>query len=428
MLKGKKILEMRIPEIMAPAGDFPSLSAALRARADSVYFGIRGANMRAGAKNFRICDMKRIVETAGEAGAKAYLTLNTAYFDSDFPRLRQICRSAARAGVSAVIAWDLGAVETAKDCGLEVFLSTQASCSNARSIASYFKNYAIRRFVLARECTLGDIKKIRRELRAILGDKAASQIELEVFAHGAMCVSESGRCFMSQFLCGKSANRGECTQPCRREYFLSSSYGAPPDLKISPRCVMSPKDLCVLPFLEKIFSVGVDALKIEGRNRNPEYVWTTVSSYVRARDFYFENFNAEGFEGDFEELKKDLLASLGKVFNRGFSGGFYMGRPMGDWTSKGNCASEKKAIVGRVLKYYPKAGAADISVEACGFSRGDLLQVEGDKTGFVRFKVESLRGAAGNDVENARKGETVGILVPERLRAGDRIYRFSHSS
>ena len=409
------------PEIMSPAGDFICLSAALKAGADAVYFGLKGSNMRAGAKNFAVSEIKELVRQCAARGAKSYLTLNTIYFERESKEIAAQIRAAKRAGVSAVIAWDFSVIEKAREIGMPVFLSTQASVANASAIAAYALNFGLRRFVLARECTLGDIADIRKALPKKLGKDIAKEISIEVFAHGAMCVSVSGRCFLSQFSCGKSANRGECIQPCRREFIVTDAVKGGIEYRVENSRVFSPKDLCTLPFIEKLFDAGVDSLKIEGRNRNAEYVFNTTSAYREVRDFYFGNFKNPNFENEFEKVKAAAMERLGAVFNRGFSDGFYMGKPIGDWTGGGNEAKVKKAIVGHVVNYFPKAGAAEISIDANAVSVGDEIQIEGDKTGFLSMKIESMQ-VCGRPVETARKGENVAIKVPQKLRKMDRIY------
>jgi len=411
------------PEIMAPAGDFVSLSAALQAGADAVYFGIKGLNMRANARNFTLKDLPRITKLCADFKAKAYLTLNTIYFDKELKTLKQVCAAAKKSGVSAVIAWDSGAINEARKAGLDVYLSTQASVSNAEAVISYHKNYDINRFVLARECTLKDIALMRAALKRKLGIKEAGKISIEVFAHGAMCVSVSGRCFMSEFTHGKSANRGECRQPCRLEYDIADSRTGDTAFALGKSYVLSPKDLCTLPFIEKLFEAGVNSLKIEGRGRNAEYVSNTVGAYRKATDYYFENRRKKNFKADFAALKDALLKDLNAVFNRGFSDGFYMGKPMSDWISQGNMAGKKKIILGHVLKYYSKIGVAEISVDLNGVKLGDEIQVESEATGFLNFKIESMHGSAGA-VESASKGDIIGVKTPAPLKKGDRVYKF----
>lgn len=311
---------------MSPAGDFVCLDAALKNGADAVYFGIKGSNMRAGARNFDISELPAAVQKCREYGAKAYLTLNNIYFDSDFPSLDTNIKAAKDAGIDAVIAWDFAAIERALNLGLEVFLSTQASVANSDSVCAYFKRFGIRRFVLARECSLEAIASIKAEVAEKLGKDDA--IEIEVFAHGAMCVSISGRCFMSEYTSGKSANRGECQQPCRRKYRVSEVKEGGAEFELDGGYVMSPKDLCTLPFIEKIFEAGADSLKIEGRNRNAQYVASTARAYRKARDFWLENRGSPDFAERFSRLKSELVADLEKNFNRGFSDGFTWASPL----------------------------------------------------------------------------------------------------
>lgn len=409
---------------MSPAGDFVCLDAALKNGADAVYFGIKGSNMRAGARNFDLSELPAAAQKCREYGAKAYLTLNNIYFDSDFPSLDTNIKAAKDAGIDAVIAWDFAAIERALNSGLEVFLSTQASVANSDSVCAYFKRFGIRRFVLARECSLEAIASIKAEVAEKLGKDDA--IEIEVFAQGAMCVSISGRCFMSEYTSGKSANRGECQQPCRRKYRVSEVKEGGAEFELDGGYVMSPKDLCTLPFIEKIFEAGADSLKIEGRNRNAQYVASTARAYRKARDFWLENRGSPDFAERFSRLKSELVADLEKNFNRGFSDGFYMGKPVGDWTSEGNRATVKKLIVGRVRNYLPRIGVAEIIVDDHPVKLGDTLCVEGNSTGYEEFELESAQ-INGLPVEKIEKGQIAAIKVPLKMRANDRLYLLSNA-
>lgn len=406
---------------MAPAGDFVCLSAALQNRADAVYFGLKGSNMRAGARNFELADLPRIAEECRAANAKAYLTLNNIYFDAETKTLDNQIAAAKDAGIDAIIAWDFAAIERAVAAGVEVFLSTQASVANSDALCAYFKRFGIKRFVLARECTLDDIAAIKNATATKLGAKDAKQISIEVFGHGAMCVSISGRCFMSQYYGGKSANKGECLQPCRREYTIKEERDGGAEFRIGDGYVLSPKDLCTLPFVEKIFDAGADSLKIEGRNRNAQYVSTTVKAYVAARDFWLENSGLKDFDEKFVALKKKLLPALGENFNRGFSAGFYMGKPLGDWTSKGNLASVKKTILGRVTNYLSRAGVAEIVVDDNSAKIGDKICIEGNSTGYLEFEIASVQ-IENSPVQEIVKGQKAAIKVPAKVRPNDRIY------
>jgi putative protease len=409
------------PELMAPAGNWTSLHAALQAGADAVYFGLRGFNMRANSNNFRPAELPRLVQTCRQAGTRAYLALNTIVFEAELPRIRRLLAAAADAGVDAVIAWDLAVVQTATELGLPVCLSTQMSVANSASLACLHQTFGIRRFVLARECTLAQIRAIRRHLRGRLGSAAAA-IEIEVFAHGAMCVAISGRCFMSEFTAGKSANRGECTQPCRRAYQLNATDGGAA-FRLGRDHVLSPQDLCTLPFLEKLLEAGVNSLKIEGRGRAPEYVSTVTAVYRRAIDFYFEHRGRRNFKADFQALKDSLMRELDSVYHRGLATGFYMGRPLDQWTgAPNNQAAASKLHVGEVVKFYRKAGAVEIRVCDTEFALGDELLIQGPTTGVVRVPVHSIQ-IEHQPVPRARRGQAVAVSLATLVRAGDRVYR-----
>ena len=302
---------------MSPAGDFVCLDAALKNGADAVYFGIKGSNMRAGARNFDISELPAAAQKCREYGAKAYLTLNNIYFDSDFPSLDTNIKAAKDAGIDAVIAWDFAAIERALNLGLDVFLSTQASVANSDSVCAYFKRFGIRRFVLARECSLEAIASIKAEVADRLGKHDA--IEIEVFAHGAMCVSISGRCFMSEYTSGKSANRGECQQPCRRKYRVSEVKEGGAEFELDGGYVMSPKDLCTLPFIEKVFEAGADSLKIEGRNRNAQYVASTFGLKTAVRPISRKNSRSS---------KRSLLRLLKRISTGDFPTVFTWASPL----------------------------------------------------------------------------------------------------
>lgn len=415
--------KLKLPEIMSPAGDFICADAAIKAGADAIYFGVEGLNMRAGAKNFASSELSKLSKMCDKFGVRKYLTLNTIYFENDLKALKAAVKKAKSAGVDAVISWDFAALEYAREVGIEAFLSTQASVANSQSIALWHNKFGINRFVLARECSIDDIANIRKSLKKILGKAESEKITFEVFAHGAMCVSVSGRCFMSLFNCGKSANRGECLQPCRREYFVSDGRPENEGFLVGKGYVMSPKDLCTLPFLEKLLDAGVNSLKIEGRNRNAEYVFETVSAYRKAVDFYAQNRKNANFGEEFSQLKTELVERLSRVFNRGFSSGFYMGKPVGDWTSSGNLATHKKRILGRVMNYYSKLGVAQISVDDSTLNTGCEVQIEGETTGFLRFKVDEIF-RAGSPVNSAKKGEVISVKVPSKVRKNDRAYVF----
>ena len=409
---------------MSPAGNWTSLQAAIQAGADAIYFGVHGFNMRDNSNNFAVAELPRITRTCRQAGVRAYLALNTIIYEPELARMRRVLAAASAAAIDAVICWDMAVIEAATALGLPVFLSTQMSVSNSAALAGFHRAFGIRRFVLARECSLAQLRSLRRNLTAQLGAAAAANIQLEVFAHGAMCVSISGRCFMSEASTGKSANRGQCTQPCRRPYQINSSEGDV-SFRMGESYLLSPQDLCTLPFIEQLLECGVNSLKIEGRGRAPEYVSSVTSAYRRAVDFYFANRRKPGFQAEFEPLKAGLMQQLEGVYHRGLSSGYYMGKPIDQWSGAPNSqASTKKVHVGEVVKFYRKAGAAEIRVCDSGFALGDELLIQGPTTGVLRVAVTSIQ-IEQQPVPDAKRGQSVAIALVSPARPGDRVYRVS---
>ncbi|MGM5482094.1 MAG: U32 family peptidase [Nanobdellota archaeon] len=390
------------PEILAPAGDWQMLSSAISAGADAVYFGVTGLNMRANAKNFNEDDLSKIVSTCHKNGVKAYMAVNTIVFDSEVKRLEFILKKAKQAGVDAIICWDLAVVKLAKEKKLPIHLSTQASAANSLALEEY-KSLGIKRVILARECSLEQIKALNTSL------------EIEFFIHGAMCVAVSGRCFMSQYLYGKSANRGACIQPCRRKYLITDPE-TEKQLEIENHYVMSPKDLCTIDILDKLLDSPVSSFKIEGRNRSPEYVSIAVKTYKKAIKAHKENYLTD-------EFKKTLKNDLKKVYNRGFSTGFYLGTPINEWTDQyGSKSSYVKVFVGTIVNYYKVPKVAEIKLETGQINKGDKLLVQGQKTGNLEVQVESIQLNDGQ-VSSAKKGDTIGIKSP-LIRKNDKVYVF----
>jgi len=320
-------------ELLSPAGDWISLRAAAEAGCDAVYFGVKSLNMRASAKNFSVSELPKITKFCQNKKIKAYLVVNTIIYEKELNKVRKILAKAKKSEVDAVICWDMSVVKLAKKIGLDVHLSTQASVSNSEA-AKFYKNAGVKRIILARECSLKDIKDIRKN----------AGVEIEVFVHGAMCVSLSGRCFLSQEIFQKSANRGECLQPCRRKYLVKDVEEGH-CLELGQDYIMSPKDLCALPFLDKILKTKVDALKIEGRTRSPEYVKVTTECYRQS----INSISAKKFS---KQLVKKLMKKLSTVYNRGFSSGFFRGLPTNDDFAHvyGNKAERKKVYIGKVEK------------------------------------------------------------------------------
>jgi len=413
---------MKKPELLAPIQDLVSLETAISAGADAVYFGIKGFNMREGAKNFELKDLNKIAKTCHENNVKAYLALNVIVYEEELKRIETILKKVKSSGIDAVISWDMAIVNMAKKIGVEVHLSTQASASNSESV-EFYKKLGIKRIVLARECTLEQIKKIKEK----------TKIEVEAFAHGAMCVSVSGRCFLSESMYGKSANRGECLQPCRRKYKIIQIDGKE-ELELGEDYVLSPKDLCTLPFIEKLIEAGVDVFKIEGRNRSPEYVATVVKIYRDIIDWYFSHPLSVSPSGrgrknitawkEFEEHKKVGMEKLKTVYNRGFGNGFYLGKPISEWThSYGSQATTKKIHLGKVVHFYPKISVAEILIEAGKIvKQKDELQFEGQQTGIYRQEIKSME-IDHMPVKKAGQGDKFAVKLDSKVKAGDKVYK-----
>ncbi len=412
-----------LPEILAPAGTPVALQAAIAAGADAVYLGLDEFNMRSMARNFATVDLPALCADAHAAGVRLYVACNTLIYEHELPRLDAMLDACAAAGVDAVIGWDLAVLEAVWARGIAVHISTQHSVANSRALLQLARRYGARRFVLARECTLADIRDMRAAVKRELG-AAAEEIELEAFAHGAMCVAVSGRCFMSQFQYGKSASRGECLQPCRRAYTVHNEEEEQ-SFVVRDHHVMSPSDLCTLPFVEQLYEAGIHSFKIEGRSRSPEYVAAAVTAYREVLHMWHAEGGGEAaddFAVRYQALKDRHMVRLGEVYNRGFSDGFYMGQPMGDWSVPSNSqATTRKAFVGRVVNYYRKPGVAEVQVVSTPFERGERLLFQGATTGVVEQAAESLQ-IEHAAVERAAQGELVAIKTDEPVRRGDELY------
>ena len=384
-------------ELLAPVGDFPMLAAAVNAGADAVYFGLKEFSMRANAKNFGISDLIEIRKVCNDSlrKVKMFLTLNTIIYDRELGKMEKVIKK-IKGKVDAVICWDLSVIQLCKKHKIPFFISTQASVAN-KEAALFYKKLGAKRVVLARELDLKQVKEISKI------------IDVEAFCHGAMCVAVSGRCFMSQFTFGKSANRGECLQNCRRTYIVKDKQEGF-ELELDNDTVLSAKDLCTLPFIEKLKSAGIISFKIEGRNRDPRYVDTVVRVYRKALDKKLSKKEIE--EG---------MAELKRVYNRGFSSGFYLGLPSADDFAKkeNNSATEKKHFVGKVTHYFNKVSVAAIKLSS-ELNVGDDILIIGPTTGIVKDKVERIE-IDGVSVKKAGKGQYVGIKLPS-VRKGDEVY------
>ena len=402
-------------EIMAPVGSHDSLAAALKAGADSVYFGIEKLNMRAhSASAFTIDDLREIAATCNAQGVKTYLTVNTIIYGEDIPLMHEIVDAAKEAGISAVIASDVAVMTYCNRIGQEVHLSTQLNISNIEALKFYAQFADV--VVLARELNLDQVAEIYRQIEEqhICGP-SGEQIRIEMFCHGALCMAISGKCYMSLDNTGRSANRGECMQICRRSYLVTDRETGI-ELEIDNKYIMSPKDLKTVRFIDRMMKSGVRVFKIEGRARGPEYVKTVVECYKEAIQSVLD--------GTFtEEKKDDWDERLATVFNRGFWDGYYQGQRLGEWNSHyGSCATERKVYVGKGMKYFSKLGVAEFSCEACEFSVGDKMLITGPTTGALYVTVEEIHDDT-HAVTTAQKGTRVSFKVPEKVRPSDKLFK-----
>lgn len=402
-------------EIMAPAGSFTSLRSAIKAGANSVYFGIGELNMRAkAANNFQISDLPEIVSICKEKRVKTYLTVNTVLYNEDLDKMRKICDAAKTAGITAVISCDLAVMQYAYSIGLEIHISTQQNVSNIEAVKFFAKFADV--VVLARELTLEQIKDITSQIKKekITGP-SGELVQIEIFVHGALCVSISGKCYMSLAAQNKSANRGACTQICRRTYRVIDEESGN-ELSIDNKYIMSPKDLCTIKFLDKILDAGVKVLKIEGRGRSPDYVYTVVKCYREAADAV-ENGNYT------KEKIKDWVKELESVYNRGFwHGGYYLGHKLGEWSGEyGSKSTKQNEYIGKALHYFSKTNIGEFVLESGDLSIGDDVLITGNTTGISKFKVESIF-VDEKPVDKAKKSNIITVKVPERIRKNDKLF------
>ena len=405
---------------MAPVGSRESLAAAIHAGANSVYFGIGKLNMRShSANHFTIDDLKEIAETCNAQNIKTYLTVNTVIYGEDITTMHEIIDAAKDANITAVIASDVAVMMYCRQVGVEVHLSTQLNISNIDALKFYaqFADVA----VLARELNMDQVKEIHEQIikQNICGPKG-QPIRIEMFCHGAFCMAISGKCYMSLHDANRSANRGECVQICRRSYTVTDNETGN-QLEIDNKYIMSPKDLKSVRFIDKMMDAGVRVFKIEGRARGPEYVHTVVSCYKEAIQSVLD--------GTFTEEKKDKWDErLSTVFNRGFWDGYYQGQKMGEWTKEyGNKATEKKVLIGKVMKYFSRLGVAEIAVEANTFAKGDKLLITGNTTGAMFLNAEEIRYDL-KPVDVAEQGWRVSIPVPDKVRPNDKLFKLIKSA
>ena len=381
-------------ELLAPAGNFPMLVAAVNAGADAVYFGLKEFSMRASAKNFTIKDLDKIEKICKAKNIKRYLTLNTIIYDDEIKNIKEIIKK-VKGKVDAIICWDLAVIQLCKKYKIPFFISTQASVSNIET-AKFYKKLRAKRIILARELNLKQIKEISKI------------IDVECFAHGAMCIGVSGRCLTSQFLFNSSANRGKCLHPCRRSYIVKDDEGN--QVRVQNNKIFSAKDLCTLPFIEKMKKAGIKSFKIEGRNRDPRYVDTVVRVYRKALD---KKLTKQEIKQGINELKK--------VYNKGFSSGFYFKMPTSDDFAEieHSAATEKKHFVGKVTHYYDKIGVATIRLVS-ELKVGDEIIILGKITGIIKSKIKHIE-INKKSIQKAKKGEEIGLKLPQ-VRKNDEVY------
>ena len=406
-------------EIMAPVGSRESLAAAIQAGANSIYFGIGKLNMRShSANHFDISDLREIAAICNEHNIKTYLTVNTVIYDDDIATMKEIIDATKEAGITAVIASDVAVMAYCVEVGVEVHLSTQLNISNVEALKFYSRFADVS--VLARELNMDQVKHIHEQIleQNICGPRG-EQIRIEMFCHGALCMAVSGKCYLSLANANRSANRGECVQICRRSYSVKDNETGN-ELEIDNKYIMSPKDLKSVRFVDRMMDAGVRVFKIEGRARGAEYVYTTVRCYKEAIQAVLD--------GTFTEEKKDEWDErLATVFNRGFWDGYYQGQTLGEWNDKyGSQATEKKVLVGKVVKYFSKLGVAEIAVEANTFKKGDKLLITGNTTGAMYLHADEIRYEL-KVVEEAQQGWHVSVPVPDKVRPNDKFFKLEQA-
>lgn len=405
----------RTIELMSPAGSYESLMAAIKAGCNSVYFGVEQLNMRArSSNNFTLEDLKNIAQIGKDNNVKTYLTLNTILYDHDINLMKSIVNTAKESGVSAIIASDHAVMNYAKKIGMEIHISTQANVSNIDTV-EFYANFADV-IVLARELSLKQVADISREIkrREITGP-SGKLIELEIFAHGALCMAVSGKCYLSLHSHFASANRGACIQNCRRSYVVTDKEDGI-EFEVDNEFIMSAKDLCTIDFIDKILDAGVSVLKIEGRGRSVDYVYTVTKCYNEAINSYIE--------GTFTQEKiNQWKTELSTVFNRGFWDGYYLGRKMGEWCDEnGSKSSKRKIYLAKGMKYFDQVGVGEFKCESHDLNVGDEIIITGPTTGYLQMTIDELR-VDGKPATKAQKGDTFTIALNEKIRPSDKLYK-----
>ncbi len=403
-------------ELMAPAGDFTAMQAALDNGADSIYFGVEQLNMRARASmNFTIDDLPEISKRCSEKGVRTYLTLNTIIYDHDLSLIKTLLDKAKQANLTAVIAMDQAVISYARQIGMEVHISTQINITNIETV----KFYALfaDTMVMSRELSITQIKKICDQIiKDDVRGPSGNLVEIEIFGHGALCMAVSGKCYLSLHSANSSANRGACKQNCRKKYtVIDQETGF--EIELDNEYMMSPKDLCTINFLDQIVDTGVKVLKIEGRGRAPEYVATVVKAYREAIDAVHD--------GTFSEDKVAVwMSQLETVYNRGFWAGYYLGQELGEWSdNSGSSATQKKVYIGKGRHFYPKSNIAEFLIEAYDLTVGDRVLIQGPTTGSQEILIESMQVDKKSGAEKAAKSDIITFKTDFRVRPSDKLYK-----
>jgi U32 family peptidase len=406
---------MKKIELMAPAGNFESLQAAIDNGADSVYFGVDQLNMRARASmNFCMEDLQEIANRCHPKGIRTYLTLNTIIYDHDLSVVKTLLQKAKEANISAIIASDQAVIATARQLGLEVHISTQLNVTNIETVKFY--SLFADTMVLSRELSLRQVKKITEQIaKENITGPSGRLVEIEIFGHGALCMAVSGKCYLSLHSHNSSANRGACKQNCRKKYtVIDQETGF--EIELDNEYMMSPKDLCTIDFLDQVADAGIKVLKLEGRGRAPEYVATVTKCYREALDSLLNNTYCK-------EKVQVWLEQLNTVYNRGFWSGYYLGQKLGEWSDQsGSHAIQKKVYVGKGKHYFPKTGIAEFSLEAYSVKKGDKILITGPTTGVQELWIEDMM-VNDQKKEEATKGDSLTLKIPFRIRLSDKLYK-----
>lgn len=406
-------------ELMAPAGNFESLQAAIQNGADSVYFGVDQLNMRARASvNFTMDDLSEIVRRCEEKNMRTYLTLNTIVYDHDLSVVKTLLNRAKEAGITAVIASDQAVIASARGIGMEVHISTQLNVTNIETVKFY--SLFADTMVLSRELSLRQVKHITDQIeKDQIKGPSGNLVEIEIFGHGALCMAVSGKCYLSLHSDNSSANRGACKQNCRKKYTVTDQETGF-EIELDNEYMMSPKDLCTIDILDQVIASGIQVLKIEGRGRAPEYVATVIKTYRKAIDAYYL--------GTYSKKKVSLwMDALNTVYNRGFWSGYYLGQKLGEWSNhNGSEATQKKIYIGKGTHYFPEAGVAEFKIEAYDIKKGDKILITGPSTGVEEVVIEDM---FVNDLpfEKAKKGDNITLKLPFRVRMSDKLYKITQA-